>query len=244
MKKAHVTLTVLLGLALAACGGGTPEPRGPDTSDAPPPRPAPKDDGPKMTVSGELGSLDPQAVDAAFNRLLPKLRGCFKKGQKRVEYLAGDVKFFLHVGTDGAVKFGYLEDSTLGDRETEKCMLDVMQTASWPKPQGGEGEIRSSTGFDPADDVRQPNAWSGDKLAEDLGKHDAEFKKCKEGVSGSFKVTAYVEPDGKHGKITAVGITPPSKEGEGKIECLVDALKDMKKIPSPGSYAAKVSFVL
>lgn len=234
----------VLACALVACGGSTPEPKAPEPEAPSSSNASNEDHGPKMQVSGGFGSLDPQAVDKTFNALIPKLRTCFKAGQKRVEYLAGDVKFFLHLGTDGAVKYGYLEDSSLGDRETEKCMVDVMKTASWPKPDGGEGEVHSSTGFDANPDVREPTAWSSDKLAETLGKHDADFQKCKEGVQGAFKVTAYVEPDGKFGKVSAVGVTPPNQEGEGKIECLVDALKDLKKIPSPGSYAAKVSFNL
>ena len=45
------------------------------------------------------------------------------------------------------------------------------------------------------------------------------------------------------GTIAAVGVAPPSKDGEDKADCLVDVVRKMK-MPSPGSYAAKVSFTL
>jgi hypothetical protein len=69
-----------------------------------------------------------------------------------------------------------------------------------------------------------------------------------------FKVTAYVQPGepgtgkkhkhaGPHGKVVAVGVASPNKEGDSKADCIVDAVKDWK-MPSPGAYAAKVTFSL
>jgi hypothetical protein len=121
-------------------------------------------------------------------------------------------------------------------------MLDALGRAPWPKPDGGDAEVRKPFAFE-AGDAREPTAWSADKMQAALAKHDGDVKKCKEGVSGSFRVTAYVEPDGKEGKATAVGVAPPNKEGEAKVDCIVDAVKSWK-LPSPGSYAAKVSFSL
>jgi hypothetical protein len=73
--------------------------------------------------------------------------------------------------------------------------------------------------------------------------HEPEVAKCKAGVAGTFRITAYVVPVGKAGKVTAVGVAPPSKDGEDKVDCLVGVVQKMK-MPSPGSYAAKVSFTL
>jgi hypothetical protein len=83
-------------------------------------------------------------------------------------------------------------------------------------------------------------------------------------MKGDFIVTAYVEHDDsapeekpkpaaggkKHGKkagkehggkFKALGIVPPNKDGADKVDCIVDALKPLR-LPTPGSYAAKVSF--
>ena len=196
-----------------------------------------------MQMSTELGVIDAKATQATFNRLQSKLDHCYKSGLQRVDYLSGDVKIFLRVGQDGTVKYGYLEDSTIGDRDTEKCMMDVVSSATWPKPEGGEAEVRNSFGFDGPGDVRPPVNWNADRLAEELGKHDDKVQKCKAGLKGSFRATAYVEPDGKQGKFQSLGIVPPSKEGLEKIDCLMEVVRSLK-LPSPGSYAAKVSFVL
>lgn len=232
---------VLAGICAAiatACGGEKVEAKAPE---APPAEAAAEHHGPKMQMSSELGEIDPKETQKTFDKLQTKFQGCYKSGLKRVEYLSGDVKFFFRLKQDASIKFAYLEESNLGDRETERCMLDAIGSASWPTPKGGEAEIRNGIGFDAPADVRAPADWNADKIAAVLGKSDAAFKKCTEGVTGTFKVTAYVEPDGKNGKVQAVGVAPPNKDGEAKVDCVIGAVKGLK-LPSPGSYAAKVSF--
>lgn len=270
-------------------------------SNKPPPKvdEAPKeDDGKKnrgsgggASVSQELGSIDQVAVEQTFTKLQGKVEGCIKQGRDRVEYMSGDMKVFLRIDGDGKVKYSFLDESTLGDRDTEKCILDAFAAASWPKPQGGEAEVRNGFGY-PAGSERQPTPWGPEKVT---GAIDDDTKKavmkCKSGVSGDFRVTAYVEPgepegsthgtgagdgksngkggaknggakkpaskkappkkggaaapkDGDHGgKFKAIGVAPPGKEGAEKIDCVVDALRNIS-LPSPGSYAAKVTFTL
>ena len=239
--------------------------------------------GPKLQMSQELGSIDQRKVEQTFASLVSgTLETCHKQGRDRVEYLTGDVKVFLRIDGNGRVKYGFFEDSTLGDRETEKCIMGIFNGTTWPKPEGGEAEVRSGFGWGPGGE-REPTAWSSDKVtsalveAKDVKK---DVDKCKRGVSGDFRVTAYVEASegdtgggggagtggGKHGKgkpgpkpkhasgkggaakesggrFKAIGITPPSKDGADKVDCLVDALKSLE-LPSPGSYAAKVTFSL
>jgi hypothetical protein len=222
------------------CGGSEPPPQAPE----PPPNISQaRPHKPHMSVSTELGQIDPAQADAAFKKLQPALMGCYQDTQKRVDFLGGDVKFFLRVAQDGTAKWAYLEDATLGDRATERCMLDLAMGARWPTPEGGEAEVHQSMGFDPPGNVRAPADWSPDRVASAIGMHAADVAKCKAGASGAFRVTAYVEPQGKSGKVAAAGVAPPNQDGEGKADCIVDVVKKMK-MPSPGSYAAKVSFTL
>lgn len=258
-------LCVLLALGLYACG-----------SKPPPPVEEPKTDetdghretGPTPQVAQELGSIDQRGVEQTFNRLQDPLEKCHSEGRDRVEYLSGDVKVFMRVGQDGRVRYAYFEESTVGDRETEKCILDLLSRTSWPKPQGGEAEVRNGFGWPPGGE-RAPTSWGPEKVMTALD-DDKDVKKsvakCKSGVSGDFIVTAYVEHDdspeppgpkknkkknGKGrkgdasggGKFKALGISPPSKEGAEKIDCIVEALMPLR-LPTPGSYAAKVSFPL
>ena len=243
----HAGLTAVTAIAFAAlsplleaCGGSEPPPKAkePERETA-----KPVSHGPLPSFSTELGTIDPDEVAKTFAHIQASLMACYADGQKRVEYLSGDVKFFVRVGQDGAARWTFLEESTLGDRDSERCMLDRIMSTRWPQPQGGEAEVQKQIGFDAPGNVRAPAEWSTDRVAATLGKHGDDAMRCKKGESGTFHVTAYVEPAGKGGKVQAVGVAPPNKDAEGKVDCIVDAVKKLK-MPSPGSYAAKVNFIL
>jgi len=225
---------------LAACGGEPPA-KAPEA--APSPEPSAKaPTKPKLNMSQELGEIDQKKADAAVKAAQASVMRCQAQGHKRLDFISGEVKFFVRLGPDGAVKWAYLEESSLGDRETEKCILQSLRAAPWPKPEGGDAEVRNGFVLGAAD-AREPAAWGADKVSAALGKAKADLDKCTTGIKGSFRVTGYVEPDGKDGKFSAVGVAPPSKEGEAQVDCIVAALRSIK-LPTPGSYAAKVSFSL
>ena len=235
MKTAPALPISLFIILCLGCGGSEPPPKEPE---APPP---PTRSGPKLQMQTELGQIDPAKTDATFKKLQPALMRCYEDGQKRIEFLGGDVKFFLRVQQDGHTKYAYISEGTLGDRTTERCMLELAMNAAWPQPEGGEAEVQKSIGFDPPGGVRAPTDWSSDKVRPEVGKHAAELSSCKGGVTGTFHVTAYVAPAGHAGQVTAAGISAPSADGEAKSDCLVGVIKKLK-LPSPGSYAAKVTF--
>jgi hypothetical protein len=195
------------------------------------------------SVSQELGSIDPQEADRVFQSVQAKFQTCQKAGMKRVGPLSGDVKFFVRIGSDGKAKYVVLEDSTLGDLETESCMMHAVESASWPVPRGGnEAEARKGYGFD-AGDERPPAVWGPDKIEAAIAKHQKDLQNCTAGVKGSFKVTLYVEAEKKDGKAIAVGVAAPNHEAQAKVACIADVVKSMK-LPSPGGYLAKSTFSL
>jgi hypothetical protein len=207
---------------------------------APPPPPPPHR---AMGVSSELGQIDEAATIKTFDRVRPALMKCYTTGLDRLEYLAGDVKFFMRVKADGHVHWVFMQQSSIGDRATEKCMLDVLTATQWPLPEGGEAEVHQGLGFDAPQGVRPPTSWSTDRVAAALGKHAKDFAACKGGESGSFNVTAYVAKKGAAGRVLAAGGAASTTLAADKIDCLLDVVTAMK-LPSPGSYPAKVSFSL
>lgn len=232
---------LLIVLTLTACGGN-PEPAKTTTDVAA--APTATHTGPRVQVQNEFGTIDDKQAAKVVNQLSPAMQKCHTSNLKRVEFLGGDLKFYVRIGEDGHAKWVYFEDSSLGDREAEKCMLETLSNAQWPKPEGGpQAELRSSFGFEAPGDVRQPTSWNSDKVAATIGKHQKDLDKCMDGVKSKFTVTAYVEPAGKEGKVMAVGVATSTQEGAEKIDCIVDTVKKLK-MPSPGSWAAKVSFQL
>ncbi len=221
--------------ALAACGGEEPPAKAPEPvhEEARPRKPA-------LKTTSELGDVDPGEVTRAFKKLEGPFTECQKQGVDRVEVLAGGVKFFVRIGSDGAAKWTYLEESDIGDRETEKCLLDAVMAARWPKPSGGEAEARYTMEL-PLQSTRPPNDWGPDKVAAALGRQGDAIDRCKAGAGGSFRATMYVGPGGK---VLAAGVATSTKEGDEKADCLVKALEKLKGLPSPGSWPAKVTFGL
>lgn len=233
---ARVLLGVALGVVSGACGG-EPPPKAPEAVQDETPAPEKK---PALKVKSELGSVDPGAVKQAFGALDDKFMGCQKRALDRVEVLSGSVKFFVRIGEDGAARWTYLEGSELGDRETEKCLLDAVRGARWPRPDGGDAEARYGMEL-PLQSTRPASDWSSDRVAGALGKHGDAIDRCKAGASATFHATMYVGPGGK---VLAAGVSTSTKDGEDRADCLTDVLLKMKGLPSPGSWPAKVGFNL
>jgi hypothetical protein len=227
-------LAVSASFALA-CGEATPPPK---TSDDQPQAEDHHRAGP--SVSSEIGGLDEDKVNAAFESSLSGLQRCLQQGAERVEFLGGSVSFFVKIDMEGKVDGAYLEKSTLGDRDTEKCMLKALRSKKWPKPVGGEhGLARKSFDFDPPNDVRAPADYDQDHLSKGLDKIAGKLRSCK-GAKGSYEATLYVATDGS---VLSAGVTPPNEDGEESVDCLVSTLKEAS-FPSPGSWPAKVTFSL
>jgi hypothetical protein len=222
-------------LALACGGGATPEAKVADDAPA-----VENERGSGVSASSEIGGLNEDEVDAAFSSSVKGLQSCLDKGAQRVEFLGGSVSFFLKIDTSGKVDHAHLERSTIGDRATEKCMLEALRRKDWPKPVGGDhGLARKSFDFDPPNDVREPAPWSQEDAEPGLKEVSEDLSKCKDG-KGAFQATLYV---GTEGNVLAAGVTPPDEDGEQAVDCLVGVLEGAK-FPSPGSWPAKVTLDL
>jgi len=228
-----------IALSLIACGGSpppdaeTPTQEGEAGSAASHSRPS------GIGVESEVGALDERKVKETFERVSPKLIACFHKGAEKIPFLAGEVRFLIRVAPDGRARWAYPKDSTLGDRDTEQCMLSELKAATWPKPVGGqEGLAENGFSFDPGDGERPPVAWSPEQLGKPLEQARAALSRCRTGAgTGPLKVTLYVQTDGRP---ISVGASASDEKAESAISCVVDTLKAVK-FPSPGSYASKVT---
>src|SRR5690554_2136870 len=191
----------------------------------------------ELDVMQEFGGMNQEKVDRTFKKAYPALAQCLMEGQRRVKFLGGDVQFLVKVDMTGKARHAHIEESNLGDYETEQCMLDALKSHRWPKPVGGRiGLARSSIGFDPPSDVRPPVAWSDQDIQRVLGTLSSDLSAC--GGGGPFFLTAYVKTNGG---VLSVGVAHSDEQGDATARCLVETVKNAT-FGSPGSWPAKVSF--
>lgn len=227
----------LVSLAVSACGG--------EEKKADSPADVQIDDESYEEPSGvqtssEIGGLNQEAVDRAFEKSQRDILRCLHRGAKRLEFLGGEVNFFVKIDESGKLKKALLEQSTLGDRETELCMLGALEDKPWPKPVGGKtGLARKSFSFDMPNDVRPPTIWDSASIEDTLHDLSKEIGQCTSNEN-SYTVTMYVDTDGS---VMAAGVAYSDDDGDSGADCLVDTLKSAR-FPSPGSWPAKVSFAL
>ncbi len=258
-----------LGLVTLTCACSSPPPPKPPPAPDPPKEEAPPPAAP--VVQEELGSIDNDAIDGAFGGIENDIEACLVAGRAHVSSLGGDVTVFMRIDTQGHVRWDYLQASTLGDRDTEKCLLDLLSRSQWPAPVGGEAEVTHSFGGDSAS-RRAPVTWEPEKVTFAIDASQPTRRaidQCKRGANGTIDLTGYVvagppAPPGsetkkpaskKHrkkptksstkpeGHFRTLGAASASKEASDKIDCVIDAVRSLA-LPSPGSSTAKVSFSL
>ena len=235
-KTSALGLSSYATAVVAACSSAPPPPAAPLPT-------LPKEEAaePELAVEAEIGALSDEAVERTFRRVSRKLGDCFAAGAGRIPYLAGDVRLALRIKKDGSPRWAYVKASTLGDRETEECMIQVVMRTDWPKPKGGEGLAESSFTFEPLDDARPATAWLADKGSKVLQNAHWDLDQCrKQTGAGKLTATVYVDPAGKP---VSVGIATADEKSDGAIACVVERLK-RAVFPIPGTLPAKVTLDL
>jgi hypothetical protein len=231
-SPAHVACLALVvslaGLAGAGCAAAPkPEPVVVDAA----PVPEKIDTGP-TSMESEIGGLNEEAMDAAFNSL--DVTRCVEQHSVSLDQLGGELKLKLRIDRRGSARWAYLSRSTLGDRDAEKCVLDLVKAKSWPRPLGGEGIAEKEFTIDPR---AEPVALDERRSQAPIAHARAEAGKCRRGVPGSFFATVYLQPDGK---VLAAGVSVPSERGEDVADCVVEAVRKVRFRGAPKP--AKLSF--
>jgi hypothetical protein len=270
-------------MAMAGCGrseparSAVPEPAGPLASPATTPvdeaeqrSPAARQSASEIEVEGEVGGLDQAAVDKVVQSAARDVDRCWDQGVARNELAFGTIRLVLGVGAGGRPVYGYVEQSTLGDGQMQRCILKALSTHAYPKPVGGKvGVVRTSFSFE-LEASRAPTSWPSSRVSEVSSSAANEIAACKRGMSGTLSATVYVkevelppppveESDagadaGRDadaadagpilvGKAIAVGIAAPDRRTWPAAECMERVLSQAV-YPTPGSWPAKVTFDL
>ncbi len=241
MRSGLIPFALVAGTLIAACGRG-PEPKSADDDGAAVDDPRPRgteggDAGPK--IESEIGALDEDAVQDVFRQARRKVTQCLRRANDgmAMEIVGGELEVQLRVKGDGSLRWIYPLRSTLGNRQAERCVLAVLDSYTWPKPEGGdEGLARTDYGIDPPG--RAPFAWDASDLGEKRSAVQSELRRCmNDAGAASLSITMYVDPDGR---VLTAGGAVGDENGVESIDCGIAAVKAMR-FPSPGSYPAKVT---
>lgn len=233
-------LATLIMIGLTGCGGGSEASRG-ETEEwtvgserTASESHVERDDG--MQVEGLEGTIDPAAVEAGVSSALQSIVGCFGERYDELEVLSGDFTLGFRIARDGSVISARLLDSTVGDRETERCVVRAARAIRFTRPSNGEAEASHSLGIDLPDDVRPPVSVpvaQAQRLVSSNGGHALKLRCGAE--AAELAVTAYVAPGGRAMAVGAAGDVESRA-----LDCVADAVRGWR-FSDPGSYPAKVT---
>lgn len=188
-----------------------------------------------VEVTGIMGTIPQRAIDDRFEMKQQTFLRCFFDGSENLEVLGGRIEFYFRIANDGSVRWVIPRQSDVGDRATERCLLNIAARMKFPSPQGGdEAEFSKPLEVD-SSSPRPAVAWEASRVASTVIRQGASIRSCG---AGAFTVTAYVAPGGG---VLAAGVAIADEHGLDALDCVAAAVKGWT-MPDPGSFPAKVTF--
>lgn len=225
------------GLSVAAaCGDKPAQAPAPGESSGSESRAEPRED--TLAVAGLRGTLSQEEVQNALEPRMLKFARCVQQRSDAVEWLAGSVRLEFHVALDGKVARVYPRESSMGDRVTERCAVEVAMATRFPAPHGGEADFSWSFEVPLDSAIREPVSLPAEALEATPGSLKSLISEAC--GPGQINLTAYVD---ETGKVVAAGGGAGDEESAAKLDCVTGAL-EAQSLKSPGSYAAKVTLSL
>jgi hypothetical protein len=174
-------------------------------------------------VTSDLGGLNEEAMGRAFGSLDRPIQACLDAATGRLSVLGGRFVLKLRIAPDGKPRWAYLSESTLGDREAERCVLDLVRGQDWPKPLGGDGHAERAYEIDAR---AQPGELEEKWVRPAVAKARTNAWKCRKARQrGKIQVTAYIAGDGR---VLAAGLAPPNERIEEAADCIAEAVRKVR----------------
>ena len=169
------TRTLVIGLAVGACGGGEPPVEKPAVG--PSRRVAVADEEPEdgVELRQERGRFDSATIEAAIEPHKRAWVDCFRSRVGNRRWLGGKVAIRWDVNEAGEVVAVKLFESDLGAWPIEKCVLEVARLATFGKPIGGDTDFMIPLEFAPH---HRPELWDDDQALRAVGGQLAQLDEC------------------------------------------------------------------
>jgi TonB family protein len=92
----------------------------------------------EMKLDSELGVLDTAEVEDTLQAHFDDVRACYQRAGKAQGYAGGRVLMRFLVNGDGHVGDVWVVDSSLGNYEVERCLVDVGRHVVFGAPSGNK----------------------------------------------------------------------------------------------------------
>jgi TonB family protein len=180
---------------------------------------------PSMSVDNELGVLDTADVEATMQGHFDDIRSCYRRAGKAQRYAEGRVVLRFLVGGNGSSQDVWVTESTLGNYDVERCLVEVGRRITFRAPEG-----RKATTFDYPVEFRSTNQVpvlpvDGLKVEQDLTVFLPQLAACGRLASETASAIVYIEPNGFPG---SVGLAVEAAMDEDVADCMVQTIRGWK----------------
>lgn len=204
----------------------------------PPPTAAPEAERrEEASFEQSVGAMNEHDVERAFGKLQAAVSRCVARGAARVEAIGGSFELSLRILPTGETESAHLSRSTLGDRETERCILQAALDKTWPRPKGGVGEASHEYTIESSVAVTE---WTSGRLKPVMPQIHEKVAKCVMPLAGTWHATLYIS---QSGRVASSGVAPPDAQSAEQADCLVAVLNKFRFGPQR-SKLSKVSFTI
>ena len=204
-------------------------------------RKAPKavDPGASMTLDNEIGVMDTDDVEATLQEHFDDVRACYTRAGKAQRYAGGKVLLRFMVAGDGASQDVWVLESTLGNYDVERCLVEVGRKIRFHAPHGNKAttfeypvEFRSETGMEVLE-------IDGPKVDRDLATLMPQLAACGQIASEQVNAMVYIESNGALG---SVGLATAAAIDEDAGDCAVQTIRSWRMSVGLPGHVVRANF--
>lgn len=184
------------------------------------------EDGPRgMKVENELGVLERDDVEATLSEHFDDIRACYHRAGRAQRYAGGRVLLRFLVNGDGSAGDVLVVESTLGNYNVERCVVEVGRAITFRAPTGGK-----PTTFEYPVEFRSSNQVAvldidGPKVEHDVASLLPRLAPCGTIAPRGASAIIYIEPNGFPG---SVGLAAGEALDEHAGDCAVQTIRGWK----------------